>query len=294
VGALDFLALRAAQQDRFAKLVAGELTRRDASIRPRYDRHEFVLQWGDPPARLFLENTYWDWLGAKPAQRPRLVAQLVALVFDQDALLDFQAAAPLIMPVVRNRRVLMADPVTNGVADPSLAAVCHPVAGDLVALPAIVGARSISLANRGLLAEWDKSADELMNLAIDNLAQISPPRFETLPGGFRVTAYDDHLDASRLLLPYLFMDLMLEGPPIAVAASRRLLAVAGANNTAGLTAMAEHVAKAMASEPRPIWCAPIILNQGEWWPLNPGAPQAQIFHRLYVIQAHIDATLPAA
>jgi hypothetical protein len=293
VGALDFLVMRAAQQDRFAKTVAAALTRRDSAIRPRYNRDEFSLEWGQPPARLFLENTYWDWLEARPNRRSRLIDQLVDLVFDQEPALDFEASAARILPVVRNRRVLLADPVTNGASDANLAAVFHPVCGDLVALPAIVGSRSISLANRGLLAEWGKSDEELMNLAIDNLARISPPRFEMIEPGFRVTAYDDHLDASRLVLPYLFQDLMLEGPPIAVAASRRLLAVAGANNTPALKAMAEHVAKAMETEPRPIWCSPIILNQGEWWPLNPGAPQAQIFHDLYVIQAEIDATLPA-
>jgi hypothetical protein len=109
---------------------------------------------------------------------------------------DFDAAAERILPVVRNRRVLMADPVTNGASNPGLAAVFQPLAGDLVVLPAIVGARSISLANQSLLSEWGKTDEELMNLAVDNLAKLSPPRFETMPGGFRVTAYDDHLDAS--------------------------------------------------------------------------------------------------
>jgi hypothetical protein len=294
VGALDFFVMRAAQQDRFARLVISELVRRAPLIRPRYDRDEFTLEWGDPPARLFLENTYWDWLEAKPSLRPHLVAQLVALVFDQQAGLGFEEAKRLILPVVRNRRVLMADPVTNGAQDPSLTASFEPVCGDLAVLPAIVGERSISLTNNSVLAEWGKTHQELMDLAIDNLAQISPPRFRTMPGGFRITAYDDHLDASRLVLSYLFSDLMLEGPPIAVVGSRTLIAVAGANNTAALAAMAEHVAKVMATEARPIWCCPIILNQGEWWPLNRETPQAQLFYRLYVIQAEIDATLPVA
>jgi uncharacterized protein YtpQ (UPF0354 family) len=292
VSALDFFVTRAAGQDRFAKLVAAELTRRNGQIKPRYNRDEFSLEWGQPPARLFLENTYWDWLEARPAQRPRLVGGLIALVFDQEAELGFEASKAKILPVVRNRRVLLADPVTNGAAGPSLAASFHTLCGDLAVLPAVVGERSISLANQSLLEEWGTTHEALMELAVDNLAKISPPRFETLEAGFRVTAYDDHLDASRMLLSYLFSDLMLEGPPIAVVASRRLVAVAGANNTEGLTAMAEHVAKAMSEETRPIWCSPVILNQGEWWPLNPGAPQAQIFHRLYVIQAEIDATLP--
>ena len=115
-----------------------------------------------------------------------------------------------------------------------------------------------------------------------------------MPGGFRVTAYEDGLDASRLLLTYLFQDLMLDGPPIAVCASRRQIAVAGANSTAALTAMADHVARLMETETRPIWCAPIILNLGEWWPLNRETPQAQIFYRLYVIQAEIDAAVASA
>src|SRR5215216_2761180 len=99
VSALDFFVARAAQQDRFAKLVASELTRRNPAIRPRYDREQFTLEWGEPPARLFLENTYWDWLDARPPQRPRVVAGLVALVFDQDADLTFEAAKAKILPV---------------------------------------------------------------------------------------------------------------------------------------------------------------------------------------------------
>ena len=57
MSALDFFVTRAAGQDRFAKLVAAELTRRDPPLKPRSTRDQFSREWGQPPARLFLENT---------------------------------------------------------------------------------------------------------------------------------------------------------------------------------------------------------------------------------------------
>jgi hypothetical protein len=275
-------------QGRFAQAVMAEVQRRDGAIQPRFNRADFAVEWGHPPARLFLENTYWEWQDLPDAQKAEAVSALVDLAFRREVTLTWEAAAPKLLPAVRNRKLLLADPTTSGAVDPMAGAAFLDLVGDLAVVPAVAEKSSITLLNHRTLKGWGVDPRDALARSIENLRAVSPAKFERQADGFYVSRYDDQFDAGRILLPELMQSVTLSGPPIAVVASRRCLVFAGAADDLGLMRMADYVEKLMEKEPRPISCRPILLNSGSWWPLNPEAPQIGIFNRLLAIQADID------
>ncbi|HET9161475.1 MAG TPA: hypothetical protein VFN88_12760 [Caulobacteraceae bacterium] len=277
-----------AGQRRFAQAVVAEVVRRDRTLQPRFNRADFSVEWGNPPARLFLENTYWEWLDAPEREKALAIEALVDLAFRREITLSWDQAAPRLLPAVRNRRLLLADPTTSGAVDPMAGAAFIDVVGDLAAVPAVAERASVTLLNHRALRNWGVDPRDAMARAIDNLRAVSPSRFERDADGFYVSRYDDQFDAARILLPEIFQNLPLSGPPIAIVVSRRCVVCAGAADDQGLFRMAGYVERLMQREARPISCRPILLNSGKWWPLNPEAPQIGIFNRLLSIQADID------
>jgi hypothetical protein len=287
LGVMDYIAGVAGQR-RFAQAVMAEVVRRDGALQPRFNRADFCVEWGDPPARLFLENTYWEWLDAPEDQKALAIEALVDLAFRREITLSWAEAAPRLLPAVRNRRLLLADPTTSGAVDPMAGAAFIDVVGDLAAVPAIAERASVTLLNHRTLRNWGVDPRDALARAVDNLRAASAPKFERDEDGFYVSRFEDQFDAGRILLPELFAGLKLSGPPIAIVASRRCLVLAGAADDEGLLRMAGYVERLMNKETRPISCRPILLNSGKWWPLNPEAPQIGIFNRLLAIQADID------
>ena len=287
MGVMSYIAGVTGQR-RFAQAVMNEVARRDGSLLPRYNRADFAVEWGQPPARLFLENTYWEWLDLPDAEKALAVEALVDLAFRREVRLTWAEAAPRLLPAVRIRRILLADPTTSGAVDPMAGAAYLDVVGDLAAVPAIAERASVTLLNHRTLRAWGVDPRDALTRAIDNLRTVSPPKLERQDEGFYVSHYDDQFDAARVLLPELLQGLDLSGPPIAIVASRKCLVCAGAAEDLALIRMAEFVERLMRKETRPISCRPILFNSGKWWPLNPEAPQIGIFNRLIAIQADID------
>jgi hypothetical protein len=290
LGVMNYIAGMTGQ-GRFAQAVIAEVQRRDAGVQPRFNRAEFAIEWGNPPARLFLENTYWECLDLPEAERAEAVSALVDLAFQREVTLGWEQAAEKLLPAVRNRRLLLADPTTSGAVDPMAGAAFLDLVGDLAVVPALAEKSSVTLLNHRTLKGWGIDPRDALARAVDNLRIISPPRFEKQADGFYVSRYDDQFDAARVLLPDLFQSVPLSGPPIAIVASRRCLVFAGAADDLGLARMSDYVATLMVKETRPISCRPILLNSGRWWPLNPEAPQIGLFNRLLAIQADIDRVI---
>jgi hypothetical protein len=131
---------------------------------------------------------------------------------------------------------------------------------------------SIRILTEGDLAEWGLSFDTVLESALRNLEPKSPCRFEREDGGFYVSHFEDYYDPSRLLLPHLFAQLQLRGPPVAVAVTRYCVAVAARDDTAALNALAAFVDDELRHATRPISYTPLIFENGAWSPFAPEDP----------------------
>jgi len=135
------------------------------------------------------------------------------------------------------------------------------------------------------LAEWNMSFNELHEVALENLKQISRPlKFTRQMDGFYISAYGDKYDSSRLLLPELFSTFDLCGDPVVFAPNRQTLLVSGAEDVRGLTAMANLTTTAV-DKPRFSSGIPMRLVGEEWQAFQPPSdhPASAEFHKLWVI-----------
>ena len=75
------------------------------------------------------------------------------------------------------------------------------------------------------LTLWDQSADDVLDLALDHLRSRSEGGFERLPSGIYRSPWRDGLDATRLLLPEVWLGLFKDQHPfLAIPAADTLLA----------------------------------------------------------------------
>lgn len=257
------------EQDRFAKKYLSLLRTlgwKDAAV---YERDAFLIRLSGPDGQgsIFLHNVFRDWRKALPGERGETLRRAVMSALEMDAHRGtFEETRPLLLPVVRNLSHLVTQRLHASPAQPllDLEGVYRPIADTLAVMVAVDGPNSISIVYGEGLKTWGVTLDEALSVAVENLREISPIRFVREDGGFYVSDYGDYHDASRLLLPHLFLALGLKGDPVAVVVSRSAVVVAGSEDPPALEAMAAFVEVVMADETRPIAYRPLVLRDGAW------------------------------
>ena len=233
-----------------------------------YDRKQFQISLGPQSGSLLLHNSYPEWLAYPPEERSSALDLIVAPAFEMDEETPrFEDVRERLLPLVRNS-CDMALEARAGTAAPAMASL----AGPLSVLLAVDQPTSIRILNGDDLARWERSFDAVLECALGNLESRSPCRFKRQEGGFYVSQFEDYYDASRLLLPRLFDQLELRGAPVAVAATRYCVVVAGREDVTALNAMATYVDEGVREATRPISYAPLILENGVWSPFAPDDP----------------------
>lgn len=132
----------------------------------------------------------------------------------------------------------------------------------------------ISSVGADQLAKWEITADEAFKIARDNIWRISNENFETIGDGVFRSPWRDSYDASRLALYDLIWQLEVDGPCVAMAPTRDLLLVTGANNAPGLLRMAA-LAKEALSEHRVIGGEAVQLVETQWQPFQSRDPEVR-------------------
>ncbi len=263
----DFLKRRRPEDD-FAEQVMARLRERDWPHALTYDRKQFRIFLGPQAGALQLHNSYADWLTYPTEERASALDLVVAPVFEMDEELPkFDAVRERILPLVRNRCDYALE-ARNQDLQPAII----PLAGPLGVLLAIDQPTSMRVLSENDLATWGQPFQAVLDCAIQNLESLSPCRFEREEGGFYVSRFDDYYDASRLLLPRLFDQLELRGPPVAIAVSRYCVLVAGRDDADALNAMAACTDEEMREASRPVSYAPLIYEHGAWSPFTPDDP----------------------
>jgi hypothetical protein len=280
----DFLRA-GSEEDRFAKQVMRRLRDHGWSEGIQYDRDHFALTLGTG-RRMFLRNVFRDWSAAPAAEKSAQLDRAIAFVFEPGIGDAFEQALPSLLPAIRSRTNL-----ANQWLDPALGmeenwydGALKPFCDSLAIVAAIDQPTSVGFVNRRQLSKWSRSLDEVLAIAISNLAERSPSRFERIDGGLYVSSFEDYYDASRLLIPRLFEGLPLRGVPVAIAASRSGVVVADSQDPDALNAMAVFVEDRSRDETRPISNLPLVLRNGEWQLFDCSNPDLAALDRLRAMQ----------
>lgn len=233
-----------------------------------YDRKAFRIFLGPEAGSLPLYNSYRDWLGYPPEERTSALDLVIAPVFEpQKQAPDFEEVRDRILPLVRNSCDYALEARAEGLRPAAL-----PFAGPLSLALAIDQADSIRVVMERDLVAWGMPFNSVLEHAIQNLEPKSPCRFKREDGGFYVSHFEDYYDPSRLLLPRLFDQLELRGAPVAIAATRYCVVVAGHDDPQALNAMAAYVDEGLRDATRPISYTPLILEDGAWSLFTPTEP----------------------
>lgn len=286
MGVFDFLS-------RPTDIFAGKVIRalRDAGwpYEVQYLRSKFVLLTGYRGGVLHLAGVYADWRACPRRERAATLARIITPILDSAIEETWEQASPRLLPIVRSLTDLQATALAADEPGLDLWQPHRCLAGPLATLLAVDAPGSISYVQHARVQSWGLPFEVLLDRAIENLVAKSPVRFREMEGGFLVSDYGDRYDASRLLLPELFLALQLPGEPVAVAISRDEVAVAGSEDTAALNAMAAHVMVAHAASDRPLSRLPLILCDRKWRPFEAAWGQGlDPLHELAARQLHRD------
>lgn len=257
------------EQDRFAKKYLKQLRAIGWKGAAVYEPDGFLIRLdrAEGQGTIFLHNVFQDWKKASSGERidtlRRAVLSALDIGIDRET---FEEARSFLLPVVRNLSHMVTQRLHAAPAErlSDLEGCYKPIADTLAVMIAVDRPNSISVVYGEVLKTWGVTLDEALTVALENLREISPVRFERQDGGFYVSDYGDYHDASRLLLPHLFQSLTLKGDPVAVVVSRSGVVVTGSEDPKALEAMAAFVETIIADETRPIAYRPLVLRDGVW------------------------------
>lgn len=256
-------------KDDFAHQAMRRLKERGWPHEVRYERAEFALVFDESGARLNLARLFQEWRSYPKHERSAQLDRVIAPVLESRMAETYEEAAPRLLPVIRSLTELQAGLLEGDPPELELWQDYRLFVPPLGVILAVDLPNTTALLPKKHMAEWGRSAEELMALAIDNLIARSPVRFELQDGGFHLSNYPDGYDASRLLLPELFLALQVLGEPIAVAVQRNKVVVAGSEDPGALEAMADFVVKDFAATTRPMSYQPLILRDRNWSAFDP-------------------------
>jgi len=261
-------------EDDFAHRVMRRLKERGWPHEVRYERAEFALIVDESGAQLNLGRLFQEWRTYPKRERSAQLDRVIAPALESRMGDSYEEAAPRLLPVVRSLTELQAGLMEGEPPTIEVWQDYRMLVSPLAAILAIDLPNTTALLPRERAAAWGRSSDELMATALDNLIARSPVRFTPQDGGFYLSDYPDGYDASRLLLPELFLALQLPGDPVAVAVQRNKVVVAGSGDPEALAAMAAFVVEDFATTTRPMSYQPLILRDRTWFAFDP-APSPQ-------------------
>lgn len=234
----------------------------------------------------YLDNTYKDWVAKDTdAERDLVVDRLAKVAVETAERSDhpptFEQTAPSILPAIRSRayveNIWM---YLDAASTDSFSQASRPLCDWLSVILTINTEASIGTISAKQLTDWGKSLDDVMAVAMTNLKRVKTQAFELHSGGFYVLSSDDYYDPSVLLMPDRIAALPVKGLPVAVAATRGCLVVAGSDDPSALRNMAAAVEEIYSKDSHPISYFPIVLKDGKWQPFVPDRAAYPMIYRL--------------
>lgn len=256
----------------FARLA--ERTLREAGERRpiRFVAEEFALVVGDRQVpRYNLANAYHGYQRADRAQRRQLMHAWFGLRDLPEIPQRLEDARDALLPVVRGRAEATLMQLQREVLGQSADAVPP---GRLLGTQrqvrvAFDSEHRIAGIGSDTLQQWGLTLDEALRIALANLRDRSPERYQQIAPGLWAGAWHDAYDCSRLLLTDQVYRLRLSGRPVALVAARDDLLITGENDVAGQRAMLELALQRSDENPRTCAAEMLVLDDRCWLPYAP-------------------------
>jgi hypothetical protein len=143
---------------------------------------------------------------------------------------------------------------------------------------------SMAFVTRELLETWDIGFDDVLELAIENLAAkplqlLRHPEVEVY-----IMAAHDGYDATRLLLSDRLSQVSVEGDMVIMPIRRDLAVITGTDDTEGLQGMLK-IAAAGGQESYPVAMLAFRLDDGDWVPWLPD-PGNALYNDFKTLECH--------
>jgi hypothetical protein len=247
-------------------------------VRHLPDEFAIVAKRGDAEFTVYLNNTFVETRDVDPDERARRIRILVGMFPGTGTKLDWEEAAPRLVPILRPATMFLAV-----LAQPNAKPVVHRTAAPmLLEAVAIDFPQSMQMLTEDQVAEWGVPRETVFERARANLGaagavirtydpEASYPIF--------VVANDDSYESSRILLPGFLTSFAdkVKGRPIAIAPERALLVVGGDGDAACVRRLVDAAERQWSSSPRSITPALYAADdQGNLVPYHapPGHPLA--------------------
>jgi hypothetical protein len=255
------------EQDAFALHIQSIL--RAAGVESTYDQEDFALRL-DNGSVSWLGNRFDEFLHTPPDEREALLLQVVEGIAEAGRPApvseDPEVARPRLRPRIRQRAhlgILRMQMEAQGMTPEGPLHTFVPITDDLVAEVVYDTPTNIVNVPGERLDAWSMTAEEALQVAVDNLRQATPQPFDEIGDGVWMPRVGDCYDSARLLLPEAIDALPVEGEPVALPANRDTLAITGADNLGGLYRLLQ-LAMAAMDQPRMDTLQPVVWRDGRW------------------------------
>ncbi|MEW6207500.1 MAG: hypothetical protein AB1631_03980 [Acidobacteriota bacterium] len=275
--------------DDFARLMTDFLRESGEERDIRYDPESFKLIIGEEDrVHFWLGNAYTQYLAA-PRKMRRAVLERFAVVPAANAEIipsSFDEASSSLLPRVRDLGYYAMTKLRFEVEGLDyIEPPFKPLASHLAVGLAYDRPESIVEITRDALERWERSFDEALEIARDNLWNMSGGKFEQIAPGVYLSPWQDNHDASRLYLYDLLWHLDIDGDVVAVIPNRDTLLVTGSESAEGLRVMAA-ICEEVTQQSHPISAIPVILREKQWetFTLDSSHPAFEPFNKLRIFE----------
>lgn len=235
-----------------------------------------------------LANCFRDYEAASAGERQAIIDKYVRAMVVPPLPSDWPSVRSMIRPVVKDRWAADLAYLHQRVLSPTMAEPIpfQPLTSDLAIFPVLDLPESMKAVMAKDLRDWGVGADQVMETALHNFKTANVANPFKAAGRLQVAQVGDAYDATRLLLTEQISALRLQGHPVALAADRELLMVAGASDVAALGDMVTLALKRFKDGQRPVSGRPVELVEGIWRDFDPPASVAVAFGQLRRFMDH--------
>jgi hypothetical protein len=261
-----FSFLRRLSRDRFANRMMKAIATAGGPSDFVYDRDAYFLRRPETIANL--GNAYQAYQQAKGPQRQQVFDNFVT-AFAQQKIADtssYSAVESKLVAVARERAFLAAlegpgwglDQATDPKVWPAQQGITKWFSKAIV----IDYPTHVAVVNETHLKDWNVTFDEAFAIGLEKLRADTMPQFRQ-ENGYHVGTWNDDYDSCRVLLPFIFDDLPLNGDPVVTLPNRLTLMVAGSNDPDAIRAMLLKAEEVVRSQPKPQNPSPLVSRDGK-------------------------------
>ena len=226
-----------------------------------------------------LANCYREHDKAPVDQRRAIIDKFVRAMIEPSLPDDWPSVMPMIRPTLKDRGAVEVTYLQQKAVNPTTAEVLpfQPLTSDLAIFPVVDLPESMLAVTAKKLRSWGVGLDQVVEAGLHNFRTANRANAFTSFGRLQVAQVGDSYDATRLLLSEQIAALGLQGQPVALAADRELLILAGSADLPALGDMVNLAMQRFKEGVRYVSARPVVLIGGTWRDFEPPEGVAEPF-----------------